>query len=73
MLVEVRWWFSFPGSLALLADAGHILTRYALWRCPIAFEFFTSSSGIHTASWLRAEIPLAAFVNAMALGRRLPF
>ena len=56
------------GSLALLADAGHMLTDSAALLFALLAVRFASrpSSGRHTFGWLRLTT-LAAFVNAIAL------
>lgn len=56
------------GSLALLADAGHMLTdAAALLMALLAVHFSRRpASGRHTFGWLRLTT-LAAFVNAIAL------
>lgn len=56
------------GSLALLADAGHMLTdTAALFMALLAMHFARRpASGRHTFGWLRLTT-LAAFINAIAL------
>lgn len=67
MLVEVIGGF-LSGSLALLADAGHMLTdTAALLFALLAVQFSRRPPTIrHTFGWLRLTT-LAAFVNAIAL------
>lgn len=67
MLVEVVGGF-LSGSLALLADAGHMLTdTAALLFALLAVQFSRRPPTIrHTFGWLRLTT-LAAFVNAIAL------
>lgn len=66
MLVEVIGGF-LSGSLALLADAGHMLTdTAALLFALLAVQFSRRPPTIrHTFGWLRLTT-LAAFVNAIA-------
>lgn len=68
MLVEVIGGF-LSGSLALLADAGHMLTdTAALLFALLAVQFSRRPPTIrHTFGWLRLTT-LAAFVNAIAPG-----
>lgn len=67
MLAEVAGGL-FSGSLALLADAGHMLTdTAALLMALLAVQFARRKpNASHTFGWLRLTT-LAAFVNAIAL------
>lgn len=65
-LCSLRWWAGY--SLALLADAGHMLTdAAALLFALLAVQFSRRPPTVrHTFGWLRLTT-LAAFVNAIAL------
>ena len=66
MIIEVIGGL-ISGSLALLADAGHMLTDAAALLLPSAVQFARRPPNArHTFGWLRLTT-LAAFVNAIAL------